>query len=91
MHAISVKELRTQFPFIRSELKKGESFLVIHKSKPIAQLKPVNGENNEIEIGDGKELLDDLQKAAAEDWHRFIPPITKAEHDYYMSLPPYKE
>lgn len=91
MHVISVKQLRTQFPLIRSELKKGESFLVIHKSKPIAQLKPVNVENNKIEIEDEKELLDDLQKATAEDWNRSIPPITKEEHDYYMSLPPYNE
>ena len=34
MHAISVKELRGQLPLIRSELKKGESFLVIYQSKP---------------------------------------------------------
>lgn len=91
MHAISVKELRQNFPLIRSELKKGESFLIIHKSKPIAQLKPVNGENNNIKIDDEKELLEDFQNAAAADWKRFIPPITKEEHDYYMSLSPLKE
>lgn len=90
MQAISVKELRTKFPFIRSELKKGESFLIIHKSKPIAQLKAVNSNNNTEEIEEA-EWLKDWERAAAEDLNKFLPPITKEEHDYYMSLPPYKE
>ena len=95
MQAISVKELRTKFPFVRSELKKGTSFLIIHKSKAIAQLQPIGGEkgaDGEFYMSeDEKEMLEDLQRAAAEDINKFLPPITKEEHDYYMSLPPYKE
>lgn len=90
MHAISVKELREKFPFVRSELKKGTSFLIIHKSKPIAQLKPLNGGENgsiEVEIDKEKDIIDDFQKAAAEEWGK-LPPITKEEYDYYMSLAP---
>lgn len=96
MQAISVKELRTKFPFIRSELKKGESFLIIYKSKPIAQLKGINGVNGngKIELDsfdDEKTMMEELERAAAEDWNKFLPPITKEEYDYYMSLPPLKE
>lgn len=90
MHAISVKELRQKFPFVRSELSKGVSFLVIHKSRPIATLKPINGEDDlSPEIDDDKELMEEMQNAAAEEWSK-LPPITKAEHDYYMSLAPKK-
>lgn len=90
MHAISVKELRQKFPFVRSELAKGESFLIIHKSKPIAQLKPMNNgnSNGNLTISDEeKEMMEDLQNAATEDINKYIPPITKEEYDYYMSLP----
>lgn len=89
MHAISVKELRQKFPFVRNELKKGTSFLIIHKSKPIAELKPVNGNNGNFEINN-EDILKDVEQAAADEWKN-LPPITKAEHNYYMSLPPYKD
>lgn len=92
MHAISVKELRQKFPFVRSELKKGESFLIIHKSKPIAELKPVNGNGaqllNEVQDEDLKAFeraaLEDLNKMLGDDY------LTEEEVKYYMSLPPLK-
>jgi antitoxin (DNA-binding transcriptional repressor) of toxin-antitoxin stability system len=95
MHAISVKELRQKFPFVRSELAKGESFLIIHKSKPIGQLKPMsngngNGDSNIIISDEEKEMMEDWQNAAAQEWSK-LPPLTKEEHDYYMSLPPLKD
>lgn len=91
MQAISVKELRQKFPFVRSELKKGTSFLIIHKSKPIAELKPVNGKTGErIEI-DFAEEMKDFERASLEDLNEHLPPLTKEEHDYYMSLPPLKD
>lgn len=37
---LSVKELRTNFPKIRRELEHGESFELIHRSKPIADITP---------------------------------------------------
>lgn len=47
MAAISVKDLRSKFPFVRSELKKGTQFLIVFKNKPIAQLSPINKEIDE--------------------------------------------
>lgn len=92
MHAISVKELRSKFPFIRSELQKGESFLIIHKSKPIAELKPVNEDKTLMAMDDEeKELFEQMQRAAAEDINKYLPPLTKEEYDYYMSLAPKKD
>lgn len=96
LHAISVKELRQKFPFVRSELKKGESFLIIHKSKPIAELSPVNGTNGNGKMSsdsfdDEKEMIKELERASAEDINKHIPPITKEEYDYYMSLPQAKK
>lgn len=84
MNAISVKELREKFPFVRSELKKGTSFLVIYKSKPIAELKPVNKDEIPEEATDGdfeRAALTDLNKALGDDF------LTKEEVAYYMSLP----
>ena len=84
MNAISIKELREKMPVIRSELQKGESFLIIYKSKVIAELKPVF--NNEIpeEAEDEnfeRAAIADLNKALGDDF------LTKEEVDYYMSLP----
>lgn len=92
MQAISVKKLREKFPFVRSELKKGTSFLIIHKSQPIAELTPFhgNGVNGELKIDREKDIIQDFEKAGAEEWSK-LPPITKKEHDYYMSLPPLKD
>lgn len=84
MHAISVKELREKLPFVRSELKKGTSFLIIYKSKPIAELKPVFNSEIPEEATDEdfeKASLTDLNKALGDDF------LTKEEIDYYMSLP----
>ena len=86
MHAISAKELRTKFPFVRSELAKGTTFLVIYQSKPIAQLKPMDG----VELSRKEENLEDWRNAGAQEWAK-LPPITKEEHDYYMSLPRLKD
>ncbi len=37
---ISVKELRQNFPEIKSQLDRGHKFLIIHRSKPLATLIP---------------------------------------------------
>lgn len=81
MHAISVKELREKFPIIRSELKKGERFLIIYRSKPIAKLTAIE-ENSGIE-----EIVDkDIERTAINDWEAEYPPLTKEEIKYYLSL-----
>lgn len=91
MHAISVKELREKFPFVRSELKKGESFLIIHKSKPIAELKPLKNGNGEIFIEEIDEDFRNMEKIQMSQWKNDILPLTKEEVNYYLSLPPYKD
>ncbi len=37
---LSVKELRYEFPSVIDRLDKGEQFVLIHRSKPIARLMP---------------------------------------------------
>jgi antitoxin (DNA-binding transcriptional repressor) of toxin-antitoxin stability system len=90
MHAISVKELRQRFPFVQSELKKGESFLLICKSKPIAEIKPIqeNG-NSKFELVPDEEMQM-FEKAALEDMNNALGDdyLTQKEIDYYLSLPP---
>lgn len=89
MHAISVKELRQKFPFVQSELKKGESFLLIAKSKPIAEIYPVDGNAtkllNKIEEEDLKAFsnaaLADLDRELGDDY------LSEEEIKYYKSLP----
>lgn len=92
MHAISVKELREKFPFVRSELQKGESFLVIYKSKPLAELKPIGNGNGKFFIEDDDENFTEWQKAGAEDTIKALEAIgdfglSEEEIKYYMSLP----
>ncbi len=41
MNSISVKELRMKMPEIVNKLKKGESFVIIYRSKPLATLSPL--------------------------------------------------
>lgn len=38
---ISVKELRMNFPKIKKELEQGIKFVIIYRSKPIADLSPI--------------------------------------------------
>ncbi|MBT5016287.1 hypothetical protein HN748_00355 [Candidatus Peregrinibacteria bacterium] len=81
MHAISVKYLRNKLPFIRSELKKGTTFLIIYKSQPIAKLEPV--ENFE----DFEEATDEEWEQATVDdmWNELDTP-SKEEITYYKSI-----
>lgn len=96
MHAISVKELRTKFPFVRSELEKGTTFLIIHKSKPIAELKPLNGKNGNGTLIPSEAEDEDFkmwEEAAIEDMNKYLGEdsfLTEEEVKYYLSLPPLK-
>jgi len=42
LQTISVKELRTNLPQIIASIKKGASYTLIHRSKPVAQLNPIS-------------------------------------------------
>lgn len=79
MQALSVQHLRKKFPFVRSQLRKGEIFLIIYKSQPIAQLSPVEG------LDDSREASDhDIEKAALADLDDDY--LIPEEVRYYLSL-----
>lgn len=68
-------------PTVRDQLKKGESFLLIHKSKPIAILKPIEALQELEETSD-----EDIELAALND---FLPDedyLTEEQMNYYLSL-----
>lgn len=90
MHAISAKELRAKLPLVSKELKNGASFLLIYNSVPIGTINPLRETSGDfIEIDKELDIIQDFQDAAAEEWGK-LPPLTKKEHDYYMSLAPKK-
>ena len=41
LQPISVKDLRENFPRVRKELSSGLSYLLIYRSKPIAEIRPL--------------------------------------------------
>lgn len=41
MKTVSVRELRERFPRIRKEMSEGTSFILIYRSKPIGELRPL--------------------------------------------------
>jgi antitoxin (DNA-binding transcriptional repressor) of toxin-antitoxin stability system len=41
---LSVKELRTAFPLVQKKLLAGQSFILLHRSKPIAKLNPIKAQ-----------------------------------------------
>ncbi|MCL4418397.1 MAG: hypothetical protein M1365_17215 [Actinobacteria bacterium] len=41
VQTISVKELRNNFPRIRKDLERGISYTLIYRSKPLAEIKPI--------------------------------------------------
>ena len=47
LQTISVKELRANMPKIIKALKKGVSFILIYRSKPVAKITPIK--NQQIE------------------------------------------
>ncbi|MBI2634497.1 hypothetical protein HYW82_02400 [Candidatus Peregrinibacteria bacterium] len=79
MIAMSVKDLRKKFPVVRSQLKKGESFLIIHKSKPIASLSPVDDSSDLAEVIDHES-----EAVALEDFDDEY--LSKEEIAHYFAL-----
>lgn len=92
MHAISVKTLREKMPFIRNELKKGTTFLIIHKSEPIAKLLPANWEMEDPNEESWEEATEEeIQQASLQDLEKNLgDDLTQKEIDYYLSLPDIK-
>ena len=84
MNSISVKELRQNFPSVRAQLKKGEKFIVIYQSKPIATLEPL-GDRESLNV----EFDEDMEAAALSDLDSFTDPDEYLNEDqikYYLSL-----
>ena len=84
MYAISIKDLRNKMPFVRSELKKGTSFLIIFQSTPIGKLTPVDS-GKEIDVINNE--FKEVEAAAIADLDE-DEYLTQKEIDHYMSLPP---
>lgn len=85
MYAISTKYLREKLPLIRSELKKGTTFLVIHKSEPIAKLIPAGREIKDEQ--DWEEATEEeMQQAAADDINKELGKPSAEEIAYYKNL-----
>ncbi|EKD93605.1 MAG: hypothetical protein ACD_28C00109G0001 [uncultured bacterium] len=87
MIAISTKELRLKMPFVRSELKKGTTFLLIHKSQLIGEIKPIKKDQKLTEIDEEQKMWEQaaIEDLGNEDW------LTQEEINYYLSLPDYDE
>lgn len=79
MYSISVKDLRNKLPLVRSELKKGSSFLIIYKSKPIAKLTPVDDLESLDEVTD-----EEIEAVSLADFEGDF--LSKEELNYYLSL-----
>ncbi|MBI4256492.1 hypothetical protein HY626_00360 [Candidatus Uhrbacteria bacterium] len=76
MKFISTKELRTDLPAIRMRLAKGEEFFLIHQSKPIAKLTPIETLEEATDS--------DIEQAAITDMGNDF--LTKEEIAYYLAL-----
>ena len=53
---ISAKDLRAKFPWVQSQLQEGIHFIVICRSKPIAELKPLSGTVTSGNLGEKDEM-----------------------------------
>ncbi len=47
--SISTKELRENLPKVRAGLRRGQSYTIIYRSKPIANLRPINTDEDRWE------------------------------------------
>jgi antitoxin (DNA-binding transcriptional repressor) of toxin-antitoxin stability system len=79
MFSLSVKDLRGKLPFVRGELKKGSSFLIIYKSRPIAKLTPVDA----LDSLDDTEMAE-VEACAIDDLNDDY--LTEEELNYYLAL-----
>lgn len=70
---ISVKELRMNFPKIKKELDKGVKFVVIYRSKPLANLTPIEFYSQPFgeKITDKKYDFPDNMEDLLKDWDKY--------------------
>lgn len=83
MITISSKELRTNFKFVLTKIKKGESFLLIHNSEPVAEIKKPTFFTPFSQISEeasSAEIENATNQDIGEDF------LNKNELDYYLAL-----
>ena len=79
MITISTKELRNNFQAMLDKIQQNERFILIHKSKPVAEIGPVTSVQTFEEASDRE-----IQIASAIDGLR--ESISPEELDYYLKL-----
>lgn len=79
---IGLKELRQNMPKFAQKVQKGQSFIVVKQSKPLFRITPLGDLDKEIERAQQSDFL----QTGAVDIHQTLKPLSKEEHDYYMSL-----
>ena len=80
--AITSKELRTKFPWVKEQIERGTNFVVYYRSKPILELRPYEQELSNKSGKPGweewkaykEEILEELQKEGAD-----LKPLSSAE------------
>jgi len=77
---IGLKELRQNMDHFAQMTKKGQSFLVIKRSRPLFKITPIN------QTSDGVESVVDFLQTGANDVNKTLKPLSKKEHDYYINL-----
>lgn len=70
---ISVKELRMNFPKIKKELDNGVNFIVIYRSKPLANLTPIEFYSQPFDnkIADKKYNFPNTMEEMLKDWDKY--------------------
>jgi hypothetical protein len=79
MLTISTKELRNNFPIVLAKLAQGKTFLLIHRSHPVAEIK-----KPETIFSFDEATEKDIETASVQDVGEDF--LSKKELDYYLSL-----
>ncbi len=62
MKMISVKQLRQNFVEVKEAVEEGENFILLYRSKPIAQIKPYKSSNIEVKSEKKERIRRNLKK-----------------------------
>lgn len=84
IHPISAKEFRMKMPFIWKQVQKGQSFMVIHQSTPIAKLIPVDLDKDLQILPEATDQ--EVQDAAMYDLSQQLDDMSDEEYEYYENL-----
>ena len=82
---ITSKELRSRFPWVQQQLTLGVSFVVICRSKPVAELRPLDS-TNAFRRDPEEASFEDMERASIIDCDDGDY-LTPEELKYYLALP----